>query len=111
VAVADDAEGALSGHLVAGEEPAEKQRDRVLEQDEAHRMRFVLGKADEAVDRRRHAHERIQRTPVAVARQLERERKAEIGDERKRMRRIDRERRQYGEDVLEEMPVEPVAFG
>ena len=34
-------------------------------------------------------------------------REAEIGDERERMRRIDRERRQHREDLVEEMVLEP----
>ncbi len=48
----------------------------------------------------RHADERVHRLAVARARELQRDREAEIGNERERMRRIDRERRQHREDVV-----------
>ena len=47
---------------------------------------------------------------VARARQLQRDREAEIGNERKRMRRVDRERRQHRKDVLQEIISEPGAL-
>ena len=59
----------------------------------------------------RHADERVHRLAVAGAGELEHDREAEIGDERKRMRRIDRERRQHREDVLQEIIFQPAAVG
>ena len=47
---------------------------------------------------------------VRRAAQLQRDREAEIGDERERMRRIDRQRRQHREDVAQEVVVEPGAL-
>ena len=48
--------------------------------------------------------------PSLDARQLQRDREAEIGNERERMRRIDRERRQHRKDVMQEMVFEPGAL-
>ena len=47
---------------------------------------------------------------VARARKLERDREAEIGDERERMRRVDRERREQRKDLAQEMILEPGSF-
>ncbi len=49
--------------------------------------------------------------PSLVRASWKRDREAEIGNERKRMRRIDRERRQHREDVVQEIVFEPGAFG
>src|SRR6266853_1252530 len=43
--------------------------------------------------------------------ELQRQREAEVGNERKRMRRINRERRQEREDVMEKMIGKPSAVG
>ncbi len=51
------------------------------------------------------------RAPVAAVAEVERQSQAEIGDEGEGMGRIDRERRQDRENVLEEMIVEPEPFG
>ncbi len=45
--------------------------------------------------------------PSVGAEQLQRQREAEIRDERERMRRIDGERRQHREDVVEEVVLQP----
>ena len=58
---------------------------------------------DEALDLVRHADQRVHRLAVAGAGELQRDGEAEIGDERERMRRIDRERRQQREDLPQEM--------
>jgi len=44
------------------------------------------------------------------AAKLQREREAQIGDERERMSRVDRERRQNGKDLFEEARLEPGEF-
>ena len=62
-----------------------------------------FGKWHEALDLVRHADERVHRLAVACARELQRDREAEIGNERERMRRIDRERRQHREDVVQKV--------
>ena len=110
VRIPDDAERALPDHLIAGEQTADEQSDRVFQQNEAGRVGLGFRQPDEAGNAGRHAHQRVQRPSVALPLQLQRERKAEIGDERERMRRIDRQRRQYREDVLQEELVEPAVL-
>ncbi len=88
VAVADDAETALPLHVVAGEEPAGVEHDHLLERDEAGRAGLgEIRQADEALDLVRQADQRVQHLAVALPRQFQRDRSAEIGDERKRMGR------------------------
>ena len=71
VAVADDAEGALPLHVVAGKEPARVKRDDLLERDEARRAGLgEIGQPDEALDLRGHADQRVQHLAVALAREL-----------------------------------------
>ena len=111
VGVADDAEAALPLHGVAGEQPADEQAGRLLQRDEALAAALRVRQADEAVERARHADQRVHAAPVARARELQRDGEAEIGNERERMRRIDRERRQHRKDVLQEMILEPGLLG
>src|SRR6185437_3684831 len=65
--------------------------------------------ADEALDLLRHADQGVHRLAVALAGEMQRDRETEIGNERERMRRIDRERRQHREDVAQEIVLEPGA--
>ena len=110
--VADDPEGALPFDRVAGKEARNEQAGRLLERDQAHRAALRRRRqADEALDLLRHADQRVHRLAVALARQLQRDREAEIGDERERVRRIDRERREHREDVAQEIVLEPGAVG
>ena len=98
---------ALPVHGVTREQAADEQRRRLFERDQRAPSRRPLRQHDEALDLVRHADERIHRLAVADARQLQRDREAEIGNERERMRRIDRERRQHRKDVMQEMIFEP----
>ena len=66
--------------------------------------------ADEALDLVRHADQRVHRLAVAGAHQLQRDREAEIGNERERMRRIDRQRRQQREHLAKEVILQPGLF-
>ncbi len=111
IAVADDAERTLPLDHVAGEQTVDEQANRVLEQDEAGHSRMTVGgDADETFDLGRHADKSVQWPAIALARQLQRERKAQIGNERERVRRVNRHRRQNREDVLHEIVVEPGAL-
>ncbi len=65
---------------------------------------------DETFDLLRHANERVHRLAVFYTRELQRDGKGEIGNERERMRGIDRQWRQQREYVGEEMLLQPVAF-
>ena len=99
--VADDAESALALHGVAGEQPADEQARGLLQRHQPHRLVLARRQADEAVDLAGHADQRVHRLAVGDARKLQRDRKAEVRDERERMRRIDRERRQQRERCCE----------
>ncbi len=109
--VADGAEGALPLDRVAGEQPADEQRGRLLERDQPDAVVGAARQLDEALDLLRHADQRVHRLAVAHARKLQRDREAEIGNERERMRRIDGERRQQRKHVGEEMLLQPGALG
>ena len=109
VAVADDSKGALAQHFVAWKQQADERDDQSVERhkprDHAER---TVGQPHEPLDAAGDAHERAHRSAVLRIEQLERQREAEIGDEGKRMRRIDRQRRQDREDMLKEVLLQPV---
>ena len=71
----------------------------------------VVGQPHKTRQLRRHRDERRDGLAVALARQRQRDREAEIGNERKRMRRIDGERRQNRKYLLVELGIEPDAIG
>jgi hypothetical protein len=106
IGVADDAESTRALDLVAGKEPADGERHCVLQRDEADR-RLALRQADEAAQRDRQAQQRGHLLLVAAVAQRQRHREPEIGNEGKRMCRIDRQRRQHREDRLQEMRLQP----
>ncbi len=108
--VADGTEGALPLNDVAGKKPANKQRRRFLERDQTNGMIAATWQPDETIDLLRHADERIHRLAVLYPRELQRDGKAEIGNERERMRRIDSQRRQQRKHMGEEMLLQPGAF-
>jgi hypothetical protein len=84
--------------------------DDVLERDE--RMApSRSGRAQEAVKRHRKPQQRRHLARVARLRQSAGDRKAQIGDERKRVRRIDRKRGQHRENRLQEMVFQPGQVG
>src|SRR5262249_11668296 len=88
----------------------DEQPDRLLERDQPRRARLRLRRqADEALDLLRHADERVQRLAVVLADEMQRDGEAEIGDEGKRMRRVDRERREDRKDATQEVVLEPGA--
>ena len=98
-------------HLEARKQEADEGDDQAVERDEARgRAERAVRQAHEALDAARNAHQRAHRPPVLRIEQFERQREAEIGNERERMRRIDGERRQDREDVLQEIILQPVAL-
>ena len=110
--VADDAEGAHPFDRIAGKQLADEQAGGALDRDQPHLAAVGgLRQADEPLDPLRHADQRVHRLAVLGARKLQRDRKSEIGDERERMRRIDRERRQQRKHVREEIILEPRLLG
>ena len=108
VAVADDAEGAVADQVIAREQLAEERADGVFEADEADRG---ARQADEARQHRRQHQQRAQQLVVRLAAQLEDQAEALVGDERERVRRIDGLGREHREDLLEEMPFQPLPLG
>ena len=107
IAVADDAERAGALDLVAGEQLADEQADRLFERDEADTRALRSGRRMKRFERRRQAQQRRHLLAVLAVAQLQRHREAEIGDERERMRRVDRQRRQHRKDLLLEMVFQP----
>ena len=111
--VAEHAEGALASHPVAGEQARHENADHGFEPDESDRAAatFASRQLDEPVELRGDRHESVHGAQRSLAHELKPEREAEIGDERERMRRVDRDRREHREDVAEEMILEPGALG
>ena len=111
VRIADDAEGALPVDPIAGEEAMDEQRHRLFEADETILAVLVRRQPDEALDRAWHAQERRHAMAVGLARHLQGDGQAEIGDEGERVRRVDGERGQHREDRIEEIVLQPFAVG
>ena len=106
--VADDAERAHPLHRIAGKQLADEKTGRAFDRDQPDFSAFArLRQPHESLDAVRHADERVHRLAVLGARQLQGHGEAEIGNERERMRRIDRKRRQQRENVREEIIFEP----
>src|SRR5262249_16355165 len=102
--IANDAEGTLPLDRIAGKQAADEQCNDLFERDPPRcGCSFRAWQMDEAVDLVGNTDERIHRLAVTGAGELKRDGEAEIGDKGKRMRWIDRERRQQGEYLLQEM--------
>ena len=108
IAVADDAEHALALDRIARKQPARVKHDHLFERDEALGPRLgEIGQANEALDVAGKADQAVQDPLCLRAHEPQGDRQAQVRDERERMSRIDRERRQHGKDVLEEVILEP----
>ena len=103
VAVAQHPEGAVPEHRVAGEELAEEHLEQRLERQEADLPLRPLRQPHEARHLRRHRQQRLEHGVVRLAPELQPHGEAAVGDERERMRRVDGERRQDREHLLEEV--------
>ena len=111
VAVANDAEDALPDHLETGKQQRAERHDDLFERDELLRAAASgFRQFHEALDLVGKAHQRVHHPAVLEMLQFQREREAEIGDERKRMRRVDRERGQHGKDLQQEIILQPIAI-
>jgi len=109
--IPDNAKGALALDGIAGEQPADEQTGGLLQRNQPHRAVLAGGQADEAVDLAGHANERVHRLAVGDPRQVQRDGESEARDKRERMRRIDRQRRQQRENIVEEMILDPAPLG
>ena len=94
---------------VAGEEPRRGAHDHLLEGDEPGRSRLrEIRQADEALDLGGQADQGIEQAARrSCLMSLSAIVRAEIGDERERVRRVDGERREHREDLLQEVVLEP----
>ncbi len=81
----------------------------MLQRDQAHAAALGSGKRMKRSSRLGTRISAFMPRPSAGARKLQRDGEAEVGNERERMRRIDRERRQHREDVREEVVLEPAS--
>ena len=104
LAVAQHAEDALRDDREAGEQPIEEQRDHLLDRQEPN---AGAGQPDETIDRGRDQDQRLQPLAVADPIELQRQTEAAIRDERKRVRRIERQRRQHRKQIGHEVLFEP----
>ena len=108
VAVAQDAEEAARGDGVTREQLVMIDPDDAFERDEP-RLLAAIGQPHETLKLRGDRKEGGHRLAVDLMRQTQRHDEAEIGDERKRMRGVDRERRQDREDLIGELVIKPCA--
>ena len=90
VGVADQPERALPGHAEAGEQPVEEQPDQIIQQHEPDRLAARARQPDEALDLAGQRQQRPHALPVLLAQQQQSHHEAHVGDERERMRRVDR---------------------
>ena len=112
VAVADDPKTALPDDAKARKQQAAEGDDGLLQRDEAVRAAAQrLRQLHQPLDAVREPHQRAHRPPVVDMGELQRQREAEVGDERERMRGVDRERRQQREDMQQEMILQPFHLG
>jgi hypothetical protein len=100
--VANDAERTLAFDRIAGKEAGNEQADHLFERDHA-----GTRQSHETFDLVRHTDERVHRLAVAGARQMEGDGKAEIGDERERVRRVDGEGSEQGKNLPKKMIFQP----
>jgi hypothetical protein len=106
--ITDDAEGALALERVTGKEPPDEEAGRLFERDDARsRGAFARRQPNEAVDLAGNPDERIQGLPIADPDERQRDGEAQVGNERKRVGRINRKRREQGKDLAQEMILQP----
>ncbi|MNJ39056.1 hypothetical protein D3C77_339190 [compost metagenome] len=92
----------------------DEQQQQVFQRDVAgppRRRAPVRRQGPEAPHLRRHRHQGVERPVVAVSAQLQRQGEAQVGQEGEGVRRVDGHRRQHGEELVEELRLQPLAFG
>ncbi len=104
LAVAQHAKHALSHDRETREQLVEKQRDHLFDGQETDP---VSRQAHEAIDRWRDQDQCLQPGGIGYSFEFEDQAKAAIGNKRKRMGRVDRQRRQHREDLRHESIFEP----
>ena len=109
VGVAGDAERVMLDDLQAGEQHRQEGRDQLLHRQEP-QLTVSAVQFDEAVDVVGHLDSREVLTAVIGVLDGDGQVQAQAADERERMRRVDRQRRQYREHLLVEVGRQPVPF-
>ena len=111
VAVANDAKGPLPQHFMARkQEPDERNNQPVKHYEARGASKRAIGQPDEPFDASGNAHQRAHRLALMRIKEFKRQSESQIGDEGKRMRGINRKRRQNREDVREEVVLQPLSF-
>ena len=111
IAVADDPEEPMTAHLIAGKQALREHADHGFERDEALALLAELvGEADESLDLGWQADQGFPVLLVARPEQFEGDRKAEIGNERERMRGINGKRRENRKNMRQKMLMQPFRF-
>ena len=106
--VAGDTERAEALYGVAREQLGDEQAGDAFDRDQPRRATLAgFRQSHKALDPVRHANERVHRLAVFAASKLQRDGKAEIGNERERMRRIDGKRRQQRKHMGKKIVFEP----
>jgi hypothetical protein len=105
--IADHSEHAVLGHIEAGKQAIEEQRQHLLDRQVA---LPAPGQAHEALDRRGDRDQALDVLVVPLPPQIEDHAEAEVGDEGERVRRVDRDRRENREQALHEVSLEPLAL-
>ena len=109
--VADDPERAHTFDRVAGEQLADEKAGRAFHRNQPHFPPVPrLGQPNEPFDAVGHTDQRIHRLAVLGARELQGDGETKVGNERERVRRIDGERGQQGENVGKKIIFEPRLF-
>ena len=110
IAVAQDAEHAPAADAMAGKKLVEIQGDDFFQRNEADALLGVR-QADKTAQLRRHRDQGRKTFAVAQVGQRQRNGETQIGNKGKRMRRVDRQRRQHWENLFGELGVEILAVG
>ena len=102
VAVAKNLERALLGDLVPGKYSADLFKQQLLQGQKPHLAFRSIPQANETVYLLRNGKQGLQCPAVIAPSQTQCERKAFVRNEREGVRRVDRQRRQHGEDAVDE---------
>ena len=108
VGVADEPERALAADTESRKQPIKEQRDDIVEQDEVDWIAGCPRKPDETLHLAGQRNQCAHGLPVLLAQEQQGDHKAHVGNERERMRRIDRQGREDREHAFHEPGVEPL---
>ena len=114
VRVADQAQNALFLNLAAGEQVVDEQQQHVFQRDESlvpRRGAAVGRQFPEPTHLGRHRHQGVEGLGLALSLQLQRQGEAQVGQEGEGVGRIDGQRRQDGEELVQELGFQTLALG